>query len=316
MPGRLRLGISTCLLGEPVRYDGGHKRDRFLTDILGRFVEYVPVCPEVECGLPVPREAMRLVGDPGHPRLVTQRSAIDHTERLREWSEKRVRELEKEELCGFVFKQSSPSSGMERVKVYNDSGVAQKVGVGLFAQAFMNHFPLIPTEEEGRLHDVRLRENFIERLFAFKRWQDSVSAKPNAAALMEFHGRHKLLLMAHDVKSVSQLGRLIAKVDEASCRDVADRYIQQFMGAMKKQATTAKNVNVMMHILGYFKKQLNNDEKQETLELIAQYRQGHLPLIVPLTLFNHYVRKYDQAYLRRQHYLKPGPLELHLRNHA
>ncbi len=213
MKERIKLGVSTCLLGESVRYDAGHKRDRFITDTLALFVELVPVCPEVECGLSIPREAMRLVGDPQNPRLVTQRSGIDYTEKMQEWAERRVRELESENLCGFIFKSKSPSSGMERVKVYNDSGMARKNGVGVFARAFMDHFPRVPVEEEGRLHDLNLRENFIERLFAFSRWHRMLADNPKPAGLMDFHARHKLMLMAHDVKSVPELGRLAAKVD-------------------------------------------------------------------------------------------------------
>jgi uncharacterized protein YbbK (DUF523 family) len=164
---KITLGISACLLGENVRYDGGHKHDRFLTDTLGKYVTYRPVCPEMECGLGVPRESMRLVGDPESPRLVTVRSRQDHTERMVRWARQRVTELEKEKLCGFIFKSDSPSSGMERVKVYKDGGMPQKNGIGVFARIFMEHFPLMPVEEEGRLHDPLIRENFIERIFRF-----------------------------------------------------------------------------------------------------------------------------------------------------
>ncbi|UCG14989.1 MAG: DUF523 domain-containing protein, partial [Deltaproteobacteria bacterium] len=167
----IRLGISTCLLGENVRYDGGHKRDRFITDTLGQFVQFVPVCPEAECGLGIPRESMHLKGSPESPRLITTRTKIDHTDRMLAWARIRVRQLEKEDLCGFIFKSNSPSSGMERVRIYNEAGMPEKKGVGIFARAFMDHFPLLPVEEEGRLHDVKLRENFIERIFALKRWR-------------------------------------------------------------------------------------------------------------------------------------------------
>ncbi len=316
MQERIRLGVSTCLLGESVRYDGGHKRDRFITDTLAHYVNLVPVCPEVECGLSIPREAMRLVGDDDSPRLMTQKTGIDYTEQMQQWARGRLRELEKENLRGFIFKSQSPSSGMERVKVYNDSGMARKTGVGVFARAFMVHFPLVPVEEEGRLHDMNLRENFIQRLFAFDRWHRTRQSRPGGAGLMEFHARHKLMLMAHEVKAVSELGRMIAQAQGESVEEIADAYIERFMSAMAKRATRAKNTNVLMHILGYFKKQLTAEEKQEALELIEQYRQGHLPLIVPITLFNHYVRKYDQQYLREQEYLNPGPWELQLRNHA
>lgn len=197
---KITLGISTCLLGENVRYDGGHKHDRFLTDTLGKYVTYRPVCPEMECGLGVPRESMRLVGDPESPRLVTVRTRQDHTERMVRWARQRVAELEKEKLCGFIFKSDSPSSGMERVKVYKDGGMPQKNGVGVFARIFMEHFPLIPVEEEGRLHDPLIRKNFIERIFTLKRWVECVETGKSRARLVEFHTRHKLLILAHSEK--------------------------------------------------------------------------------------------------------------------
>ena len=175
MQERIRLGVSACLLGEEIRYDGQHKLDRFIRDTLGQYVEFVPVCPEVECGLGIPREAMRLVGDPQAPRLVTVRTGIDHTERMLAWARKRVKELESENLCGYVFKSTSPSCGMARVKVYDRNGVPKNTGVGLFARAFMDHFPLLPVEEEGRLHDPKLRETFVESVTTLMRRRASGS---------------------------------------------------------------------------------------------------------------------------------------------
>ena len=174
---KIKLGISTCLLGETVRYDGRHKLDRFLMNTLGQYVEYVPVCPEVECGLGVPRESMHLEGDPDSPRLVTTRTKQDMTDRMVQWARKRVVELEKEDLCGFIFKSNSPSSGMERVRVYNEKGMPVKKGIGIFAGIFMDRFPLLPAEEEGRLHDPELRENFIERIFTLKQWREVLAKK-------------------------------------------------------------------------------------------------------------------------------------------
>lgn len=314
--GKIRLGISACLLGQPVRYDGGHKLDRFIVDTLGKFVEFVPVCPEVECGLPVPREAMRLVGDPHHPRLVTVRSGIDHTERMLTWARRRVAELEKEELCGFIFKSDSPSSGMERVKVYTSQGMPSKTGVGMFARVFMEHFPLLPVEEEGRLHDPKLRETFIEAIFTLKRWRECLAQGQSAAALVDFHTRHKLLLMAHSPKHLREMGQLVAKVRELPLADVFERYQRLLLEALRLKTTIKKNTNVLHHLMGYFKKELSAEEKQELLEIIGHYHAGLLPLIVPVTLINHYVRKYSQPYLMTQYYLNPHPLELQLRNHA
>ena len=316
MEDKIRLGISSCLLGENVRYDGGHKRDRFIIETLGQFVEFVPVCPEVECGLPVPRESMHLAGDPQSPRLVTTRSKIDHTERMVHWARKRVGELEKENLCGFVFKSNSPSSGMERVKIYNEHGMAQKTGVGMFARAFMDHFPLIPVEEDGRLHDIRLRENFIELIFALKRWRELPDHHRSRGKLVTFHTQHKLLILSHSQKHSTILGKLVAEAKNIPAEQLYSQYQMIFMEALRLKTTIKKNINVLQHMMGYFKRQLSADEKQELLETIDQYRSEYIPLIVPVTLIKHYVRKYDQTYLQQQLYLNPHPLELKLRNHA
>jgi uncharacterized protein YbbK (DUF523 family) len=204
----VRLGISACLTGSKVRYDGGHKHDRYLTDTLGRYVEFVPVCPEVECGLPVPREAMRLVGTPEAPRLVTTRTGKDLTPLMREWAAKRVEELSRENLSGFIFKSKSPSSGMSGVPVYTESGMPVNLGTGLFARAFMEANPLVPVEDEGRLHDVKLRENFIARVFAHARWRGFLE-NPSSGALVELHTRHKLLLLSHSAEIYREPGRLL-----------------------------------------------------------------------------------------------------------
>jgi len=312
----MRLGISACLLGERVRYDGGHKWDRFLTDTLGRYVQYVPVCPEVECGLPVPRESMRLVGEVASARLVTTRTGVDHTARMQRWAKNRVVELEQQDLCGFVFKSDSPSSGMERVKVYSEKGMPEKKGVGLFARAFMEHFPLVPVEEEGRLHDMKIRENFIERIFTLKRWRAEGLQEKNLGALVAFHTRHKLLILSHSPGHYRTMGRLVAEGKSASPDELFGRYEALLMEALTLKTTPKKNFNVLQHAMGYFKKDLSSDEKQELLEILARYRDGWLPLVVPATLVNHYVRKYGQAYLKEQVYLHPHPLELQLRNHV
>ncbi len=314
--GPIRLGISTCLLGENVRYDGGHKWDRFLTDTLGQYVEYVPVCPEVECGLPIPRESMHLEGDPKSPRLVTTRTNIDQTERMVKWANKRVKELERENLCGFIFKSKSPSSGMGRVKVFNEKGMPVWKGVGMFTRVFMDRFPLVPVEEEGRLHDPGLRENFIERIFTMKRWRECLTRKRNVGNLVDFHTRHKLLVLSHSDKIYRMMGKLVAGGKGVPVKGLYGKYETLLMEALKLKTTTRKNTNVLQHMMGYFKKQLSPDEKQELLEVIEQYRQGLIPLIVPITLINHYTRKYAEQYLSKQIYLKPHPLELKLRNHV
>jgi len=316
MESKIKIGISSCLLGNAVRYDGGHKWDRFLTNTLGRYVEFVPVCPEVEIGLSIPREAMRLVGDLNHPRLLTIRSRIDHTDRMVAWAQERVRELDKENLCGFIFKSDSPSSGLERVKVYDQSGVPVKKGVGLFARVFIDHFPLLPVEDEGRLHDPLLRENFIESIFVWKRWREMGEQNRSKGGLVDFHSRHKLLIMAHSPKQYQVLGQWVAQGKGVSLDDLLNQYQEMLSSALRQKPTNKKNANVLHHILGYFKKDLSADEKQEALEVIENYALGLVPLIVPVTLLNHYVRKYHQPYLRDQYYLNPHPLELQLRNHA
>jgi len=316
MNAKIRLGISTCLLGKTVRYDGGHKLDRFLTETLGQYVEYVPVCPEVECGMPIPREPMHLEGDPKNPRLITIRTGMDQTDRMTRWAQKRVVELEKENLMGFIFKSNSPSSGMERVKVYNKENMAVRKGVGMFACIFMEHFPLLPVEEEGRLHDPVLRENFIERLFALARWRELLAEKGNLRGLVAFHTRHKLLVLSHSAKHYREMGRLVANAKKVPLRKIFEDYQKQLMEALKLKATPKKNANVLMHMAGYFKKQLSSAEKSELLEIITRYRKGLVPLIVPITLFLHYVRKYNQPYLKEQYYLNPHPIELQLRNHV
>lgn len=316
MSEKIRIGISSCLLGEMVRYDGGHQLDRYLRDTLGAWFEFVPVCPEVELGLPTPRETLRLVEGEAGPRLVFSRSGEDITDRMQGWAARRVRELEEEQLCGFIFKAKSPSSGMERVKLYDRNGVPAKKGVGLFARAFMEHFPHLPVEEDGRMHDPHLRENFIESVFVFKRWRDLLAAGFTPAALVDFHARHKLLLLSHSPELYREMGALVARAGTLPPRELQAGYQALLMKAMRLHATVRKHANVLQHLLGYFKRRLSADEKREALALIDLYRHGSVPLIVPVTLINHYVRKYDEPYLSRQHYLRPHPVELQLRNHA
>ena len=316
MEGKFKIGISSCLLGNEVRWNSGHKLDKYLTNTLGQFVDYVPVCPEVEAGFGVPRESFRLVGDPDTPRLITFKSKTDHTDRMVAWAAKRVQELAKEDLCGFIFKSDSPSSGMIRVKVYNEKGMPHKVGIGIFARAFMEHFPLIPVEDDGRLNNPLIRENFILQIFTMKRWRDNMARKPGMGNLVDFHTRNKLLILSHSQKHYRLMGKLVAEGKKMTIKELYHQYQLLLMEALKLKTTIRKNTNVLQHLMGYFKKQLSGDEKQELLEIFDQYRNEHVPLIVPMTLINHYVRKYDQPYLKQQTYLHPHPLELKLRNHV
>jgi uncharacterized protein YbgA (DUF1722 family)/uncharacterized protein YbbK (DUF523 family) len=317
MDEKIRVGVSACLLGEPVRYDGSHKRSPLVTDVLSPYLEYVPVCPEVGCGMPVPREALRLVGnDPDHPRLVTRKTNIDHTEQMQRWAARELDRLATLDLCGFIFMPKSPSSGMERVKVYNDANVPVAKGVGIFARMFMDRFPLLPVEDNGRLHDPGLRENFIRRLFAMKRWRAMLEKGRTLGNLVAFHTRHKYMIMSQHPKGYTEMGRLVAGGKNMDPGELFKTYFSLLTRSLSLRATVKKNVNVLMHIMGYFKKDLSPDEKQELLEIIDQYAKGHLPLIVPITLLNHYVRLYDQQYLAGQYYLHPHPVELRLLNHV
>jgi uncharacterized protein YbgA (DUF1722 family)/uncharacterized protein YbbK (DUF523 family) len=313
---RPRLGISACLLGQEVRYDGGHKRDAFLTETLGRFVEWVPVCPEVEAGLGIPREPIRLEGDAAAPRLIGTRTRVDHTAAMARYARARTEHIARLDLAGYVLKKDSPSCGMERVRVYPSAGAPRRGGTGLFARALMDHLPLLPLEEEGRLHDPGLRENFVERVFAYERWKRFLAARPSRGGLVAFHTAHKLLLLAHDPASYRRLGRLVAGAKTRPLRDVLHDYGDGMMDALRRAATPARHVNVLEHMLGWVSDDLAPDERREIVDVIADYRRGLVPLVVPLTLLKHHVRRLGVAYLAGQVYLDPHPKELMLRNHV
>lgn len=315
MAATIRVGVSACLLGQAVRYDGGHKHDRYITDTLGRFFAFVPVCPEVESGMPTPREAMRLEGDPAAPRLMTRLSRSDKTGQMQDFCNRKVRELEQEDLCGFIFKKGSPSSGLFRVKVYGENCRPARSGSGLFAAAVARRFPLLPLEEEGRLNDPGIRENFVERVFGYRRWQDFLADGFSLGRLVAFHTVHKLLMMAHSPEIYRALGALVANGRDVSANELIARYQELFMKGLALHATVKKHTNVLQHVMGYFKKILSPEEKEELRSLIMQYHDRLVPLIVPLTLIRHYIGKYDQGYLQQQIYLAPHPAEL-LHNHA
>ncbi len=296
---RIRIGVSSCLLGNEVRYDGGHKEDRYLTGTLGRHFEWVPVCPELEAGLGVPREAMRLEGGGGAPRLVTLRTRIDHTRTLETFARRRVRELAALELDGFIFKQDSPSCG-----------VRARRGTGLFARAFIERFPLMPVEEEGRLADPIRRQNFIERVSCHWRWRGLARAGLTRGRLVAFHAAHKLVLLAHSPEHYQELGRLVAGAAALRLPALAARYGALFARALGVASTRRKHTNVLMHMAGDFKTRLAKDEKAELAGAIEDYRRGLVPLAVPITLVRHHVRKLGVAYLEEQVYLNPHPAEL------
>jgi uncharacterized protein YbgA (DUF1722 family)/uncharacterized protein YbbK (DUF523 family) len=315
MTDQITVGISSCLTGEKVRFDGGHRHDHYLTDTLGQFFRFVPVCPEVGCGLPTPREAMRLEGDPAHPRLMTGKTRRDLTDQMLNYCRERVAALADEELCGFIFKKNSPSSGLHRVKVYN-GGMPTKNGRGLFAAEVVRQFPFLPVEEEGRLTDPKLRENFIERVFTYARWRAFLKSEPDLGGLVQFHTAHKLLVMAHSTVLYREMGALVGNGKQLKKAELFQRYGEMLMTAMALIATVKKHTNVLMHIMGYFKTGLSHDEKEELLELIRQYHDHLVPQIVPVTMLKHYCLKFNDPYLSGQLYLAPHPTELALRNHV
>ncbi len=312
----IKLGISSCLLGNKVRYDGGQQLDHYLRSTLGQFIEWVPVCPEAECGLPVPREAMDLMGGPDAPRLITRAMGVDHTCRMLQWSKKKLSALEKEGLSGFVFKARSPSCGVHDAKLYSRPGRLAGGRAGLFAELVMGRFPLMPIEDEEGLHDPGIRENFIERLFVYQQWQEFLAEGATVGKLVTFHSRHKYILMSHSSKHLKALGSLVAGPKKYKRAELLERYCKLLTEGLSLRATIRKHTNVLRQLSGYFRKQLSPAEKLELQEAITKYHQGLVPLIVPITLINHYVRKYDDPYLKEQYYLNPHPLELMLRNHA
>jgi uncharacterized protein YbgA (DUF1722 family)/uncharacterized protein YbbK (DUF523 family) len=312
---RPRIGISSCLLGEEVRFDGGHKRDTFLTQILDPYVEWVRVCPEVEVGMGVPRETLRLVRVNGDTRMMTTRTGVDHTDSMRAWAEKRTKDLAAMDLRGYVLKKDSPSCGMERVKVYGDGGGA-RVGVGTYAEVLKRRFPSLPIEEEGRLTDPILRENFIERVFAYDRLRALFDGRWSQASLVAFHTAHKMALLAHSTTAYQELGRLVARGAQLRRQELQRQYEDLFMRTLAKAATVKRHTNVLMHLAGHLKKSVAIDGRKELADCIDEYRRGLVPLVVPLTLLRHYVRLHHVEYLAGQTYLEPHPRELMLRNHV
>jgi uncharacterized protein YbgA (DUF1722 family)/uncharacterized protein YbbK (DUF523 family) len=315
---KLRLGISSCLLGKNVRYDGGHKRDDFLVGVLGEFVEWVPVCPELEVGMSVPREPIRLVGLSAAPRLLAERSGTDWTEPMRRYAEERVAQLAELDLVGYVTKKDSPSCGMARVRVWTGKKATppRRDGVGAFARVLREKLPLLPLEEEGRLHDAALRESFVERIFGYQRFRDAVKAGMGRGDLVAFHTRHKLALLAHSPDAYRKLGRLVGALEKGRIDPTVEAYGALFLQALAVPATRGRHVNVLQHVLGYFKDLLPPVERKELEGLVADYQRGLVPLVVPQTLIRHHVRRHGVSYLEGQSYLDPDPKELMLRNHV
>jgi uncharacterized protein YbbK (DUF523 family)/uncharacterized protein YbgA (DUF1722 family) len=313
---RLRLGVSSCLLGQGVRFDGGHKRDRFVTDLLGPFVEWVPVCPEFEAGMGVPRPAMRLLRADGGLRMREIRSGRDHTQRMQRFAAQRVRALRRLELCGYILKKDSPSCGPTRVKVYGAKGVPKREGRGLYASALMQAFPGLPAEDEGRLEDSRLRENFIERVFAYRRLRRLFRGRWTKRQVVAFHAVHELQLMAHSPTACRELGRRVAGLQGAPRAVFRECYQQEFMEALAHVASPRRNANVLRHAADHLKGLLDPASRRELTALIDEYRSGLISLLVPVTLMVHHARRHEVAYLNDQSFLEPHPKEQMLRNHV
>ena len=311
---RIKLGISACLLGNPVRFNGGHKQSPLCSEVLARHFDFVPVCPEVSIGLGTPRETIRLVGAPESPRAVGSRHPeLDVTEALDGFGQQTAANLD--DISGFVLMQKSPSCGMERVKVYGANGYSQPGGgTGIFAAALMRARPELPVEEDGRLNDPVLRENFLTRVFAYAEWQRLLAGGLSRQALVAFHARYKYQLMASDPLQYRALGRLVADLGSQPLDELAPRYFSQFMAALRRPATRGTHSNVLQHLSGYLKRALGGEERRELQQLIDSYRQGIVPLVVPITLLKHHFRRHPHDYIAQQAYLQPHPETLSLRN--
>lgn len=311
---RPRVGVSACLLGQPVRYDGGHKRDSFIADTLNEYLELLPVCPEAAIGLGVPRPAIRLLGESRRPRLVgVQDPSMDVTEKMENFAKQQAEALG--DLCGYILKKDSPSCGMQRVKLFSpEGGGAVRKGTGVFAAIFMQRHPLLPVEEEGRLNDPLLRENFINRVYVMLRWRNLQRQGLSAARLLEFHTAHKYLVMAHSQAAYRRMGARLSDLSGKGLETTARYYFEELMNALARRITRPRHVNVLQHILGYLKRRIDRDDKAELSASIEAYRRGEIPLVVPVTLLRHYFRRHREPYMEKQVYLNPHPEGLGLRN--
>lgn len=314
---RFAVGVSACLLGEPVRYDGGHRRSRWLTDVLDAYVRWVSVCPELEIDLGVPRPTLRLEQGESGVRLIEIETERDLTRRMLEYARARVDELTGLGLRGYVLKQDSPSCGRERVKLVDANGVPARTGVGLFAAVLAAALPNLPIEEEGRLEDPRLRDNFVARLFAYDRWLSLRAAGAAPGGLVGFHTAHKLQLLAHSPRGTQQLGRLVARAGATSAADwpaLLDEYEAGFMAALARVASPGRHVSTLQQLAGFLEDRLTPVETRELNVLIEEYRAGTLPRIAALTLLGHHLRDFEHPWAEAQSYLAPYPCELGLRN--
>ena len=316
MPEKIKIGVSACITGEKVRWDGTDARDTYITDTLAKHVEFVPMCPEIACGMGIPREKVRQVDCGGEIRLIGYESGDDLTERMTQWANRVLPGLEEEGLCGFVLKNRSPSCAMMQNKIYSTSGKPPRRGPGFFAQQLMDYYPLLPVETSKRLQNPIMRENFIRRVFVLKRWRMLLGKGMHIGNLVDFHTRHKMMIRAHDLRGYRQLGKLLGESSLFNVDEIFDTYGILLFRSLALKATPKKNSDVMTHAMGYLKKKLNLDDKKELLGLINDYKNGKIPLLMPITLLNHYARKHQKPYLTQQFFLNPHPAELKLLNHV
>ncbi len=317
MENKIKIGVSSCLIGEKVRWNGDHKQNYYVREVLAKYFEYVSVCPEMEVGMGVPRETVALYGNLQNPRMISKKTQADWTKTMKHYSKNRISSLAHDQLCGYIFKSKSPSCGLGRVPIYAEFG-SNKVrhGAGMFSKEFTNKYPLIPTEDEGRLNDPNIRENFIVKVFCFSRLQTLFKKNFSIGALVRFHTQHKFLLLAHSRNHYDLLGQLVAKSKSLNKKDLKVKYGKTFMETLNFKATTKKNTDVLLHMMGFLKKILTKGEKEDILNTIQDYRIELVPLIVPITLIRHQVNKHNIEYLKEQTYLNPHPKELMLRNHV
>jgi len=305
----IKVGISQCLLGVNVRFDGGHKNNHFCQNDLTKLFEFLPLCPEVGIGMSTPRKAIRLVGDPLNPNaLASDDASLDYTQPLKDFAFQNRQKLA--QMSGYVFCKASPSCGLERVKVYNDKGGSSKDGMGIFAARVKALFPNLPTEEDGRLQDPLLRDSFIKRVYIYNEWQEINKAGLTCNALYKFHARHKFTLLAHCQKTYRKLGPIVASINNKNLSSIADDYIGEIMQALEKMSTRPNNTNVLMHMQGYLKDYLPTEDKVELAQCILEYRKGILPILSPLTLLKHHFKHYPNDYIAKQSYLNPYPKQL------
>ena len=311
----MKLGISTCLLGKMCRYDGGHSKDKFIVNELGRYFEFTPFCPEGEI-FPTPREAIRQVRVDGVVKIKTSNTNVEVSNEVEAISKEIVNRIQEDELCGYILKSKSPTCGMERVKIYPDkkNGQSENVGIGLFAKELKEKFPLLPVEEEGRLGDAWLRENFLMQIFAYKTLFEFLKTNPSIGELVDFHTSYKYLIYSKSHKSYKKLGSIVANHEKADINDVLQEYKQCFLETIYEKGSITNTYNVLFHIFGYFKKLISKEEKQEVLESLEEFKEEIIPLIAIIKIFNLYTKKFDIKYLKTQKFLNPYPKELALRS--